>query len=284
MKRLVVVTGLSGSGKSVAAKTLEDLGYLCVDNLPAVMLPQFVQLLGSVRDRAAVVVDVRQPGFLGRFREILESVRERGTTTEVLFLESSDLSLIKRFSESRRPHPLASSGPIAEGIGSERELLADLKESADEVVDTSAMTVHDLRRHLREMYAPQESDVGLRVTTVSFGFKYGIPPEANLAYDVRFLPNPYWDENLRSLSGQDQAVREAVLGGGKARTFIDLMRRNLEFLLPHYAEEGRGYLTVAIGCTGGRHRSVVLATGLAELVDRMGYPSQLVHRDIKREG
>ena len=286
--RLVVLTGLSGAGKSEAIRALEDLGYFCVDNLPTSLLPAFADLLrqtgDTTLDRAAVVVDVRDPGFLGGFPGVLRELRRRKSLgAVVIFLEASDEALVRRFSETRRPHPLAPDQTVLEGILMERGRLEKIKQVADKVFDTSDLTVHELRRAFMDI-----SRVGahkqLGVTLVSFGFKHGVPLESDLLLDCRFLPNPYFVPALRPLSGRDRAVQEYLEQLDATQTFLDKTTDLLRFLIPHYAREGKSYLTVGVGCTGGRHRSVMIAERLRRRLGRLeGVRLRVKHRDIFAE-
>ena len=283
--RFVVLTGLSGAGKSEAIRALEDLGYFCVDNLPTSLVPIFADLLGKTDDqtvkRAAVVVDMRDPDFLKGFSNVLRELKRRKWLgTVVIFLEADDAALVRRFSETRRPHPLARDQSVLEGILEERERLEEIKSMSDKVFDTSDLTVHELRRSFMDI-----SRVGahkqLGVTLVSFGYKHGVPLESDLLFDVRFLPNPYFVSALKALSGRDQPVQEFLEQSSATRTFLDKSTDLLRFLIPEYASEGKTYLTVGIGCTGGRHRSVMIAERLRRRLGRLeGVQLRVKHRDI----
>ena len=286
--RLVVLTGLSGAGKSEAIRALEDLGYFCVDNLPTSLIPTFADLLDqggrSTVERAAVVVDVRDPGFLRGFLGVLRKLRRRKSLgAVVIFLEASDAALVRRFSETRRPHPLAPDRSVLEGIIEERERLEEIKQVADKVFDTSDLTVHELRRAFMDI-----SRVGahkqLGVTLVSFGYKHGVPLESDLLLDVRFLPNPHFVPALRSLTGRDRPVQEYLEKSNAAQTFLNMTTDLLKFLVPRYAREGKSYLTIGIGCTGGRHRSVMISERLRRRLGRLeGVRLRVKHRDIFAE-
>jgi UPF0042 nucleotide-binding protein len=287
MDRLVVITGLAGSGKTLAADCLEDLGYYCVDNLPVSLIPQFCDLLRRGRERiarAALVIDAREGRFLEAFPEILHGLRESQFPVHLLLLECSDDVLKRRFSESRRPHPMArGQDTLEQAIASERRALDPLRRVADRIVDTSRFTTHELRAFLKRAYDPLETPEGPRLQVISFGFKYGLPIEADLVFDVRFLPNPYFVDDLRALDGRDGPVREFVQRIELAGQFLDHLESFLEFLIPQYAVEGKSYLTVALGCTGGKHRSVALALELGERLARRGRSAAISHRDLGRE-
>jgi UPF0042 nucleotide-binding protein len=282
--RIVVVTGLSGSGKSTAIKAFEDLGYFCVDNLPVLLLPDFLRLRAeSSQDRwqIALGMDIRERRFLESYPRIFSELRKRGTALEILFLEATDDVLQRRFSQTRRKHPLGEMGNVREGIRAERGMLSDLKRMATRVVDTSNANVHDLKRTISRLYAVFPGHEALHIMVLSFGFKYGVPPEADIVMDVRFLPNPFFIERLRDLEGRQEEVIQFVLKYEQSRIFLDKFSTLLTDLLPRYREEGKSYLTIAIGCTGGRHRSVVIADQLAALLGEQGYLVQVSHRDVE---
>ena len=287
MDRLVVVTGLSGSGKSLAARCFEDLGYFCVDNLPVLLLPQFYDLMRRGGDRirwAAMVVDVRERAFLDQAPDLLAELREGGAPVHVLFLDCSDDVLKRRFSETRRPHPMMGEGSsLEDAIRREREALRALRETADRIVDTSRFTAHDIRGFVRNAFGADEAGHGPNVHVVSFGFKYGLPAEADLVFDVRFLPNPFFDEALRKLDGTADEVRAFLDAREEKTAFLERLKGLLDFLVPLYAAEGKSYLTVAIGCTGGKHRSVALAIELGEHLSGRGVRAAVSHRDLGRE-
>jgi UPF0042 nucleotide-binding protein len=286
MRQLVVVTGLSGSGKSLAARCFEDLGYFCVDNLPVALIPQFYELIHRRADpigRAVLVIDVREGRFLEQFPETLESLRNSGAPIHLLFFECSDEILKRRFSETRRPHPMVGTGNLEEGIRREREALAPLRERADRIIDTTRFTAHELRTFLKSSFGKAEEHGPLNLNLVSFGFKYGIPTEADLVFDVRFLPNPYFLEELRDEDGRSPAVRGFLDRQGDKREFMEHLKRMLAFLLPLSAAEGKAYLTIALGCTGGRHRSVGLAEELREYFAAEDLPVAVHHRDLGKE-
>ena len=280
----VVVTGLSGSGKSTALRVLEDLGFYCVDNLPVALLARFVELWESSREevhRVALGIDARERLFLGGFRDAFDEVRRAGVRLEVMYLEASDEVLLRRFSETRRPHPAAVGGTVEDGIRREREALRDLRELADRLVDTSALTVHELRATLRDMLSRADTPT-LTVSLVSFGYKYGLPTDADLAFDCRFLPNPFFVDELRPKTGLDQPVADFVMERDDTREFLAHVYGLLDFTLPRYQHEGKSYLTIAVGCTGGRHRSVTLVEALKRHLESTGIRVLVRHRDIER--
>jgi len=282
--QLVVVTGLSGSGKSTAIHVLEDLGFYCIDNLPVALIPRVVELWeGSQEEvrRVALGIDVRERHFLDQVPTVFSELRTRGVSLEVLYLEASDDVLIRRFSETRRPHPAAEGGALADGIRREREKLRALREASDKIVDTSALTVHELRATLRDLI--ERTDAGtMTVALVSFGYKYGIPIDADLVFDCRFLPNPFFVEELRHRIGTDPAVADYVLRRDETQEFLRHVSGLLDFTLPRYQREGKSYLTIAVGCTGGRHRSIVLVEELNRLLVERGYRILVRHRDTER--
>jgi len=255
--RLVVVTGLSGSGKSTAIHVLEDLGFYCIDNLPIALIPRLVELWETSRDevrRVALGIDVRARHFLAEFPRVFDELRAQEVALEVLYLEASDDVLVRRFSETRRPHPADQGGGIADGIRREREKLHGLRELADRILDTSAFTVHEFRSALRDLVDRPEPGT-MTIGLLSFGYKYGLPTDADLVLDCRFLPNPFFVEGLRDKTGSDPAVADYVLGRDETQEFVKRLVDLLAFTLPRYRREGKSYLTIALGCTGGRHRS-----------------------------
>jgi UPF0042 nucleotide-binding protein len=283
----VVITGLSGAGRSTAAKCLEDLGYYVVDNLPAELIATLMDLgsrsKGAVT-RLAVVMDVRSRAFSSDLRGVIKDLDARGMRPRVLFLEASDDVLVRRFENVRRAHPLQGNGRLVDGIAAERVLLAPLRDDADLVLDTSARSVHELRHALESAFQSGDLDSPpLRATVVSFGFKYGLPVDADLVVDVRFLPNPHWIPELRDLTGEDDEVRDYVLGQDDAERFLDEYASVLEIIGAGYRRESKRYLTLAVGCTGGKHRSVVMARQLAARLRATGVHTTVVHRDLGRE-
>lgn len=284
--RIVVVTGLSGSGKSTAIKAFEDLGYFCVDNLPVLLLPDFLKLREESSEdpwHIALGMDIRERRFLESYPKIFNELRGRGANLEILFLEATDDVLQRRFSQTRRKHPLAGQESVLEGIKAEREMLRDLKGMATRVVDTSSANVHDLKRIISRLYAVSPDHHSLQVMVLSFGFKYGVPAEADIVMDVRFLPNPFFVEGLRDLDGRREEVIRFVLRDEQSQVFLDKFSTLLTDLLPHYRAEGKSYLTIAIGCTGGKHRSVVMAERLTARLVEKGYRAHLSHRDVEAE-
>ena len=282
----VVITGLSGAGKSYAIKCFEDMGFFCVDNLPTTLIPTFADLIARAGDkyqRVALGVDVREGEYLSHLLEALAALRQRGHVVEVLFFEANEEALVRRYRETRRRHPLAPDGNVLDGIRAERKALSTVREVADRVVDTSVMTVHQLKDLLIDAYVAPRSRPGLAVSLVSFGFKHGVPFDADLVFDVRFLPNPHFVEKLRPLDGRDSQVREFVMNHDESRELLRHITDFLRFVLPAYQREGKAYLTIAVGCTGGRHRSVALVEELRAVIDELGLTPTLVHRDIDRE-
>jgi len=283
--QVVILTGVSGSGKSTALRALEDAGFYCVDNLPIIIVEKLLELSGHTAgevSRIALGVDAREGRFLADAPRVIRELREKGSEVEVLFLDSSDEALIRRYSETRRRHPLAGEGTVADGIAAERRALSDLKAFADEVIDTTTLNVHELKRLVTRRFGGVEN-TRLGVTLVSFGFRFGIPTHADLVLDVRFLPNPYFIPELKPLPGTDGRVSEFVLSQPDARAFLDRILDLLGFLLPRYRSEGKSYLTIAIGCTGGKHRSVALSAALAQRLSSGGQPVRLWHRDLEKE-
>ena len=284
--KLVIVTGMSGAGKTIALKMLEDIGFYCVDNLPISLVDKFVQLVseGTSIEKAALGLDIRSGEELGNLDEILENWRRSNVDVQVLFLDANDAVLIKRYKETRRTHPLAGAGRLENGIEKEREKLAFLKREADYIIDTSMLLTRELRKELEKIFLQDARYKNMYVTVLSFGFKYGIPEDADLVFDVRFLPNPYYDEHLRPLTGQVQAVRDYVMQGGTADAFFKKLYDMIDFLLPNYINEGKNQLVIAVGCTGGKHRSVTIARALYEHLEAVGeYGIRIDHRDIDKD-
>lgn len=282
----VIVTGMSGAGKSQAIKTLEDLGFFCIDNLPTSLIPTVADLCTHSErriDRVAFVVDVREREFLRPLGEVLGVLREAGHQVRVLFLDAEDQVLIRRFSESRRPHPLAPQGSLLQGISAERDRMAELKAEADIVLDTSDLTIHDLRKVLMTTFRDSPSASKPIVVFVSFGYRYGLPPEADLVFDLRCLPNPHFQEELRPLSGLDPKVLQFLAAQPMVQTYLERLWEFFRSTLPYYLQEGKAYLTIAFGCTGGRHRSVAVAEHIARQLREEGREVTVRHRDINRE-
>jgi len=279
-----IVTGLSGAGRSEAAHSLEDLGYFVVDNLPPALIGKLVELADSAGEpsRVAIVADARGGAFFPDLQRALEDLRAKQVAYRILYLDASNETLVKRFEASRRPHPLAPADRMVEGIRKERALMERLREEADLIIDTSNLSPHELRDRVRETFAAGRPEGGLQVGLVSFGYKHGIPRDADLVFDIRFLPNPHWVEELRPLPGTSKEVRAYVRGRSEYEGFVKRLKRLLDFVVPGYVKEGKSYLTIAIGCTGGRHRSVVLADDLAAYFREAGHPVTVEHRDLAR--
>jgi UPF0042 nucleotide-binding protein len=284
--QVVIVTGLSGSGKSTAIHVLEDLGFYCIDNLPVTLIPRFLELCRNSEEqisRVALGIDLRERVSLREYPVVLAELQSRGQRVEILYLEAADEVLVRRFSETRRPHPAAGGGGVAEGIRAERERLAGLRELATQVIDTSASTVHELREKLRRLLDRRAHPrTTLHVTVESFGYKYGVPIDADMMFDVRFLPNPFFVEEFRDRTGVEAEVAAFVLKRPEAERFLDQVSALLESTLPLYISEGKSYLTLAIGCTGGRHRSVAVAEELGRRLNAWGYVAHVRHRDLQR--
>jgi UPF0042 nucleotide-binding protein len=283
--QVVILTGVSGSGKSTALRALEDAGFYCVDNLPILFLEKLLELSGHTAgevSRIALVVDAREGRFLSDAPRVIQEVRQKGSDVQVLFLDASDDSLVRRYSETRRRHPLAGEGSVPDGISAERRALVELKAIADEVIDTTTLNVHELKRLVARRFAAG-AGARLGVTVVSFGFRFGIPTHADMVLDVRFLPNPFFIPELRPHAGTDPRVAAFVLGQPDAKAFLERLADLSAFLLPRFRTEGKTYLTIAIGCTGGKHRSVALAQAFADRLEAAGQPVRLWHRDIEKE-
>lgn len=280
---LVILTGLSGSGKLSALKAFEDLGFYSVDNLPLELVPQFADLVrqSAEIERAALVVDVREGIRLDEFPEILKKVR-RVLPTRVLFLEASENALIRRFSETRRPHPMGRTNTVVKSIRAERRRLDPIRNVADIVLDTTKFNVHDLRAHINAQFVRDKSDQNLTISSNSFGFKNGVPSEADLVFDVRFLPNPHFVPEFRKLTGRDPKVAKYIRQFPQTAEFLDKTTDMLKFLLPHYIKEGKSYLTLSFGCTGGQHRSVFIAEEMKKRLTAAGYRVKTSHRDMPR--
>jgi RNase adapter protein RapZ len=276
---VTIITGMSGAGRSAAADVLEDLGYYVIDNLP----PALIANVSEQAQRLALVVDTRAGEFIDDLAAALEALRARGARTRVLFLDASDDVLVRRFEATRRRHPLAAEDRFLDGISAERQLLEVLKGEADVIVDTSELNVHELRDRLRELFADSSDSAHLLQTSVvSFGYKYGLPLDVDLVFDCRFLPNPHWIDALRPLPGTDPKVRKYAMGRPEAKAFLEQLEQMLALLMPAYVREGKTYLSIGIGCTGGRHRSVVIAGELAKILDRLGFPAAVYYRDLDR--
>jgi len=282
--RLLVITGLSGSGKTHVSRALEDAGWFCVDNLPTALVPSFADLIRRSPElrRSALVVDVRERGFPEAFPAVYRELRRRrGLLPSLVFLEADEKTLLRRFSETRRPHPLAAAEPAIEGIRAERAALGPIRKMADVILDTSRFTVHQLRDYVRERYDVRAEGRRMTVSVLSFGYKHGVPPEADLVFDARFLPNPNFVPRLRRLSGADRPVVAYLERQPETAAFLRRVLSLVRFVLPRHEREGRSYLTLAVGCTGGRHRSVMLANALGAAVKKKRYPVRVYHRDLK---
>ncbi|HLE76997.1 MAG TPA: RNase adapter RapZ [bacterium] len=283
--QFLIITGLSGAGKSNAMKVFEDLGFFCVDNLPPALVPKFAELClqsdGAVR-RAALAIDVRGGEFFADLFSALDHLEAMGFDYQILFLDAADDVLVRRFEETRRKHPLAQAGGVLQGIQAERRQLQTVKEAADKIIDTSMSSVRELRDEIVSTFVHGEPEKGLAVSVISFGYKFGIPLDADLVFDVRFLPNPHYNEALRPLAGNSTPVRRFVLGQDATKEFMTRLTALMDYLLPQYVSEGKSHLTVALGCTGGRHRSVVLGDELAAHLQSRGYRVRVRHRDMRK--
>jgi RNase adapter protein RapZ len=282
-KELVILTGISGAGKASALKAFEDLGFHAVDNLPLELLTDFARLVGNSTEvqRAAIVVDIREGTTLDRLPEILKSVRTL-LPTRVVYLDSQDAVLVRRYSETRRPHPLSRSETVSRSIVEERQLLDPIRNVADTLIDTSNFNVHELRAHIQARFGQEDRTKQLLVSCLSFGFKNGVPLDADMVFDVRFLPNPHFVPEFRKLTGLDPKVAAYVRKFPQSKEFLSKVEDMMLYLLPHYVAEGKSYLTIAFGCTGGQHRSVMMAEDLAKKLRRAGYSVKAIHRDMPK--
>jgi len=281
--RFLIITGLSGSGKTVVSRSLEDLGYYCIDNLPAKLIPNLVDLWLRREmeiEKIALVVDIREHGFLTVFPQVLKTIG-RKITPWVVFLDASNEALVKRFSESRRPHPLSRRRSILDGVNRERKQLAAIKDMADEVIDTSAMSLSELKALLVRRFLKRKRPL-LQVFITSFGYKHGLPLDSDLVLDTRFLPNPFYSDRLKGLTGLSRPVRDFVLKSDLTELYLTELFRFLDFLMPRFVEEGKSHVRIAIGCTGGRHRSVVVAEALKSYLKKRKYDIKIVHRDLRK--
>lgn len=285
--RLVIVTGMSGAGKSTALKVLEDSGYFCADNLPIALIPKFVELVyapGSEITKAALGIDVRNGQALEELESVLQGIKEQNHSYEILFLDADDAVLVKRYKETRRQHPLAGNGRVDAGIEMERNKLAFLKRNADYIIDTSQLLTRELKAEIDRIFVENKEYNNLYITVLSFGFKYGIPTDSDLVFDVRFLPNPYYIDELKARTGNEAAVQDYVMSFGEASIFLDKLNDMIRFLIPYYIMEGKNQLVIAIGCTGGKHRSVTLANQLYNRLKNQGkYGLKVEHRDIWKD-
>lgn len=285
--KLVILTGMSGAGKSTAIKMMEDIGFYCVDNLPIPLIETFVDLI-SVQNaelqKVAVGIDIRSGQALGQLQVILDHMRETGKEYEILFLDAEDSVLVKRYKETRRSHPLAGNDRVDKGIEEERRRLSFLKERADYIIDTSQLLTRELKAEINKIFVENQEFRNLFITILSFGFKYGIPADCDLVFDVRFLPNPYYVEELRSKTGNDREIQEYVMQYDEAHTFLDKLEDMLDFLMPNYIAEGKNQLVIGIGCTGGKHRSVTLANELFKRLEKhKQFGLKIDHRDILKD-
>jgi UPF0042 nucleotide-binding protein len=281
---MVVVTGLSGSGRSAALKAFEDMGFCCVDNLPLILLSAFVEFAKKSGDavQSAIGIDIREKEFPDRYPVLYGELKARGNTIETLFLDASDETIVRRFSETRRPHPLGGGAtPLLDGIRRERKALSEVKKLADKIIDTSDYTVHDLRQTIERHYSQGDTGRPMVITLVTFGYKYGIPYELDLLFDLRFLPNPHFVPELRPRTGEEPTVRDYIMVRDDSSEFLERLLEFLEYLLPRYRREGKSYLTIGFGCTGGRHRSVTISLLIAEHLRQHGYDVIIKHRDIE---
>lgn len=285
--RLVIVTGMSGAGKTTALKMLEDMGYFCVDNLPIPLLTRFVEMFSEPEEEVkniALGIDVRGGQDFSGLQEVLDEMDEKQVSYEILFLDAQDDVLIKRYKETRRQHPLSGSGRVDTGIAREREKIMFLKIRATYILDTSKMLTRELKLELEKIFVKGESFCNLYITVMSFGFKYGIPQDSDLVFDVRFLPNPYYIDELKEKTGNDPEVQDYVMENEKAQVFLDKLTDMVDFLIPNYILEGKNQLVIAIGCTGGKHRSVTLANALYQKLDKQeNYGVRIEHRDIGKD-
>jgi UPF0042 nucleotide-binding protein len=283
VKELVIVTGISGAGKASALKAFEDIGFHAVDNLPLELLPDFAALVGASTEleKAAIVVDVREGTTLDRLPEILKEVK-KVLPTRVVFLDAQDAVLVRRYSETRRPHPLRRSETVSRSIVEERQLLDPIRNVADTLIDTSNFNVHELRAHILDRFGHKDQTKHLLVSCLSFGFKNGVPLDADMVFDVRFLPNPHFVPEFRKKTGQDRKVAAYITGFPQTTEFLTRVTELMLYLLPHYVEEGKSYLTVAFGCTGGQHRSVMMAEEMCKRLKKAGYRVKPLHRDMPR--
>jgi len=284
-QEFVFVTGLSGAGKTTALKSFEDLGFFCIDNLPPVLVPTFIDLCNSSTEevkRVAIGIDVRERQFLNDFLEVYKKLKEMPYGVKLIFIDSSDESLVRRFIETRRPHPLAFDKPVIEGIAEERQKLDEIKNIADQIVDTTNLTVHDLRRFILQLFPDIAIKQELLIHIVSFGYKYSLPFNADLIIDVRFLANPYFVAELKNLSGNNEVVNKYIMSHENSIQFLEILENFLSFLIPQYQKEGKKYLTLAFGCTGGKHRSVCIAEYIKTFLKDKGYVADLQHRDINK--
>jgi len=282
----VIITGTSGSGKSTVLKAFEDMGFFCVDNLPIALLLDFLLLKENVfseTSRVAIVMDIREKDFLNFYQKTFKEIRDMGFYLELLFLDARDDILIRRYNQTRRHHPAMPKGDLVEAISIEKKRLAEIKEAADRVLETSDLNSHQLREAIFRLYSPRTYLDRMVLHIISFGFKYGVPADANLVFDVRFLPNPYFEPLLKELTGKNNKVRDYIFSNTITRDFLNRTEELLDFLIPHYKKEGKSYLVIGIGCTGGHHRSVAIAEYLGELLSAINNDVIITHRDLEKE-
>lgn len=283
--RFVIVTGMSGAGKSSALKMLEDVGYFCVDNLPVALLDKFAEMLldkTAKIENVALGIDIRNGEGIGELEQKLKEIEETGIQYEIFYLNASNRILLKRYKETRRNHPLSRDGRVEDGIAKEREIMKFLQEKADYVIDTSQLLTRELKEEINDIFVEGEEGQRFQIAVVSFGFKYGIPADVDLVFDVRFLPNPYYDLNLRPLTGNDKAIQDFAMEHQESVEFLEKLDDMMEFLIPNYIKEGKYNLVIGIGCTGGKHRSVTITNKLAEKLKHLPYSVKVEHRDIMR--
>jgi UPF0042 nucleotide-binding protein len=281
--RFLIITGLSGSGKTVVSRFLEDLGYYCIDNLPSKLIPNLVELWARKEaeiEKVALVVDIRETGFSKKFPEVLKTIRKK-ISPRLIFLEASDEALVKRFSESRRPHPLARKRSVMESVQLERKRLAEIKKMADDVIDTTSTSISQIKEHLTRKFLKKKGRK-MQIMVVSFGYKYGIPLDSDLVFDTRFLPNPFYVDELRNKTGKSSKVKEFVLKEKETKKFLSKLYIFVDFLIPRFIDEGKSNLTISTGCTGGKHRSVILAEKLKDHLKQKNYDVRIYHRDLFR--
>ena len=284
--RVVIITGLSGSGKSTALRALEDIGFFCVDNLPVILLPKFLSITAVSSPeikKVALVMDLRERSFLAKYQRIFAGLKAKGYKIEILFLESSNESLLHRFNETRRTHPLSERGLVMEGILLEREKLLPLKKMADNIIDTTTVNVHQLKDAVQRYFIPSSRKKKMVINVTSFGYRYGLPVDADLVFDVRFLPNPYFVENLKKYDGHNAGVKKYVLQNRESREFLEKTMNLMNFLIPLYEKEGKVRLNIAVGCTGGVHRSVVMANKISSFFSSKKYLVNINHRDMDKQ-
>ncbi len=283
--KFIIVTGLSGAGKTQVLNAFEDMGDFCVDNMPPELLPKFAEIYhksANPDDRAAIACDIRSRNMFGELLGSLDKLSELGYDCEILFLDANDETIIKRYKETRRTHPLAESGRIIDGIQKERRLLEFVKKNASKIVDSSTLTATQLKEQISAIYARDSRAAGMAIHIISFGFKHGIPLDADLLFDVRFLPNPFYVPELKERTGLESCVRDYVMAADESSEFLDKLCDMVDFLIPRYKKEGKSQLVIAIGCTGGHHRSVTIAEGLYKMIDKNGYNVMITHRDIQK--